>query len=529
MRERSYEAAAQLYRQALRAEWRDQLRGAPEIELLGTLIDFADDTGREYGLRHAVQWAERILSRNETSAGDKALVHYFASNAWAALRRLLRRDEARIEWEQPEAEREIAHLRYAKLVMVDSLDPMRQCQILTNLGNALNSRGRLVEAIIEWDAALAINKSFAMALGNRGAGLWWYARVYHDPGHQAYLIRGALAALDSALTVDDLQIHPMARNGFAELKSKIEQSVPAAMLSVPSTEWRHRDWPPDEAAYRNWCARERLSLNDLNDLGPLEVAMADVLLLPSLVTAFDEGPSLLGFFNQLKQEFVTARWLVYDGTHHDDIHFADRDVKLINTLDYPTYSIRAEQVKLGFRAGYSLFDKLAFFLNDYFGLGIPETKVFFRTLWFDREDPKRGLREALRAKNNVFLQALFWLSKDFFDQAVPVAQDVEPSARRIATIRNELEHKYLKLHEMMVGLDEGRTPEPAYNRDRLAYSMSRREFEHATLALIRRARAALMYLAFAVRFEEERRDRERKGQGLTMPVVSDVWEDDWKV
>lgn len=529
MRELSHEEAVHIYRDALRAERRDQLRGVAEIEMLGTLIDVADDMGREFGFRRAIQWAERIVSRNETPAADKALVHYFAANAWAGLRHFLRRDEARLDWEQPEAEREIAHLRHAKSVMAEALEPLRQCQILTNLGNALNSRGRLVEAMIEWDAALAINPSFAMAHGNRGAGLWWYARVYHDPGHQAYLVRAAHAALDAALTVEDAQLHPMARRGFAELKSKIEQSVPASVLETPPPYSSRRRWADEEAAYRKWCARERLFVNDLNDLGPLEVAMADVLTLPNFVTAPDEGPSLLGFFNQLKQEYVAARWLAYDGLSNDDVHFADRDVTLINTLDYPTYTVRAEQVKLAFRAAYSLFDKLAFFLNDYFGLGIPEHRVFFRTLWYDREDPKRGLRPEVNTTRNVFVQALFWLSKDFFEPSAPVAHDVEPSARRIAAIRNELEHKYLKLHEMMVDRDEGRTPEPAFNRDRLAYSISRREFEQEALALLRRARAALLYLAFAVRFEEERRDQQRKGKGLTMPVITDVWEDDWKI
>jgi hypothetical protein len=185
-------------------------------------------------------------------------------------------------------------------------------------------------------------------------------------------------------------------------------------------------------------------------------------------------------------------------TQPEAVDFADRDVTLINTLDDPAHSVRIEQVKFAFRSAYSLFDKLAFFLNDYFALGVPDHRVLFRTLWYDKEDPKRGLRPSLQTSANLFLQALFWLAKDFFEPSAPVANDVEPSARRLAVIRNELEHKYLKLHEMMVGLNEGRTPEPAHNRDRLAYSMSRREFEQETVTLLRRARAALMYLAFAV-------------------------------
>jgi hypothetical protein len=99
----------------------------------------------------------------------------------------------------------------------------------------------------------------------------------------------------------------------------------------------------------------------------------------------------------------------------------------------------------------------------------------------------------------------------------------------MAIIRNELEHKYLKLHEMLIGRGEGRTPDPAFNRDRIAFSISRREFEIETLSLLRRARAAIMYLTFAVRLEEQRRDRERSATALSIPVVSDMWSDEWKI
>ena len=527
MEEISREAAVRLYRDALRAERRNHLRGSAEIEQLGTLIDLAEDLGRQFGLRRATGWADRIVARDDTARDAKALVHYFAANAWSGLRHLLRREDDRLNWEQPEWEHEIAHLRQAA-TEGSNLDDVRRCQVHTNLANALNSRGRLVEAIVEWDAALAINSSFAMAHGNRGAALWWYARVYHDPGHQAYLVRGAYAALEAASTVEDPYVHPPARRGFADLKSRIEQSVPPAVLEPPRQRRVNREWSAEEAAYRKWCARERLFLNDLNDLGALEIAMADVLCLPTFTTAFNEGPSLLGFFNQLKQEYVAARWLAYDGIHRHEVHFSDRDVTLINTLDYPAYGIAIEQVRLAFRSTYSLFDKLAFFVNDYFALRIPEKRVAFRTLWYDREEPKRGLRPALQGTRNIFLQALFWVSKDFFDPSLPELYDVEPEARRNATIRNELEHKYLKLHDMMVRATEGRTSEPAHDRDRLAFSMNRREFERETLVLLRRARAALLYLSFAIRFEEERRDREAAGDRIAMPVISGVWEDEWK-
>src|SRR5690606_15043991 len=85
-----------------------------------------------------------------------------------------------------------------------------------------------------------------------------------------------------------------------------------------------------ELAYRKWCLAERLFLNDLNDLGMDPIAAADVLTLPSLTTALNSAqPSAFGFFNQMKQEFVTARYFFFRGTMADRPHFSDRDVTLV--------------------------------------------------------------------------------------------------------------------------------------------------------------------------------------------------------
>jgi len=56
------------------------------------------------------------------------------------------------------------------------------------------------------------------------------------------------------------------------------------------------------------------------------IAAQDVLTLPSLtVGTASRGamPEVIGFFNQIKQEFVSARYLYYEGLHAKGIHFCD--------------------------------------------------------------------------------------------------------------------------------------------------------------------------------------------------------------
>ena len=73
-----------------------------------------------------------------------------------------------------------------------------------------------------------------------------------------------------------------------------------------------------------------------------------------------EPPVLTGFFNQLKQEFVSARWLYFEGIHSESAHFSDRKVLLYNTLDYPAFGLAVEKTKVAFRMAYRCSDDCLF-------------------------------------------------------------------------------------------------------------------------------------------------------------------------
>jgi hypothetical protein len=252
----------------------------------------------------------------------------------------------------------------------------------------------------------------------------------------------------------------------------------------------------------------------LNDLGPRPIAARDVLLLPTFATAIDEAPVLAGFFNQLKQEYVSARWLYYEGVTEDEPHVSDHDVLLYNTLDYPALGLAVEKVKLAFRMAYSLLDKAAFFLNRYMGLGIPEHKVNFRSVW--REKEGAPVRAQFEASENWPFRGLYWLSRDLFEPEFKAL--IEPDAQYVAELRNHLEHKYVKVVSMGV---------PDHLDDDFAHAVSRADLEARTLHLLRLARAALIYLSLGMHKEEQRR-RAASPDALEAPMVLDLWEDEWK-
>lgn len=200
-----------------------------------------------------------------------------------------------------------------------------------------------------------------MALGNCGYGLAEYARALYDPGHQRVFLCRAHKLLSAALS-DKAEYEGQGYDGAKAFFANIRDQI-AARLDVEEVE-RGTDLDghevgtsEEERVYRLWCLNNTLFLNPLNDLGPHRISARDILHLPPFVTPIGEPPALLGLFNQLKQEFVTARWLYYDGTRSGGVHFADRGVSLYNTLDYPNYSIAIEKVKAAYRLAYSLLTR----------------------------------------------------------------------------------------------------------------------------------------------------------------------------
>ena len=123
---------------------------------------------------------------------------------------------------------------------------------------------------------------------------------------------------------------------------------------------------------------------------------------------------------------------------------------MINTLDYPSYGLSAEKIRTAYRTAYSLFDKIAFFLNQYMALGHADQDVSFRAVWRPKKGKgPRGILAALAASKNLPFRGLYWVSKDLFEEAF--ADVADPDARALHELRIHLEHRYVKVHELMGG------------------------------------------------------------------------------
>lgn len=472
--------------------------------IIGAAIDKASDDGVSTLNSRALAWCEELGART-LSGVHAVMLDYFRSNALAFAGAHRRSEEnSAWEWDQEELQKQIYFLRRAiRYPEYEQVDLQLQCQILTNLANALSHCGRFVEASAIWTEALRKNPKFWMARGNRGSSLIDYARSHNDHNDRPIFIwfahrelKHMLKDLDEEPTLGD----PRLRSHYAAKIDQVERSYNLeAINDAFSLDASENNVTVDDE-YRRWCLFSGLYLNTLNDLGPIERAAQDDLDLPTMVTKLGKAPVVVGYFNQLKQEFVSARWLYFEALSSDDVHHSDLGVYLYNTLDYPTYGLAVEKLKISFRVTYSILDKIAYFLNRYLGLGIAEYDVSFRSIWKQRRSTT--VRQEFNASKNWPLRGLYWLSKDLFE--ADFADVTDPDAQGLSRLRNHLEHKYVKVHAFAA-------PEQDVSDmwfDDFAFSLTVEELERRTLRLLRLVRAALIYLILGMHAEERRRHDE---------------------
>lgn len=507
--------AERLYHKLMRVEELSGLDDGPALKHVGQLIDVSGDVGKLPGLERALQFCSDLDERDLTSR-HRSLLHYFWSNALES-RRLLHRDgwETRA-WEQPELEEQTFHLRQAlQLGEGDVLSQDRYAQILTNLGNVISHHGRLPDAIEYWDRALGYRSQHAMARGNRGYGLYQYGWYMHGSAAQAVFVLSAYQDLTAALEREE-EITDSARELFRRIVGRIKDAVrPELLESGPPIREEDLGESEEEVAYRTWCLENRLMLHPLNALGPISMAGTDDLRLPPIATGVHEGPYLVGFFDQMKQEFASARYFLYRGSTSESPHFSDRPVTVADTGDAPTYSFAAEQAKMAFRAAYAVLDKVAFFLNDYLELGYEDRQVGFRRIWRKGDE----IHPRFQGSRNIPLLGLYWIAKEFQTSEALGGKPISPTAREARRIRNRLEHRYLRLHETSTA-EKQETPLIYGGRDPLSYRVSRSSFEDHTLRLFKLVRSALICLCHAVYVEEGGTGGQSPGDEGPGPVVN---------
>ena len=484
----------------------------------GCEIDRLIDANDYKGLKEFLEEVKVFASKNNTP--EYAPVFYYMGTAYGALA-----DQELCEGKEPSDDLVIDYYRWSMYYMRKAMQLLEDfdgdtsilLQIYTNYANSLDSCGRVFEALRMYRKAIELDPGFGMAVGNYGRALSFLASLVNDDGHCDSLHIYAYQAMKDAIDISDPNMHPGALSFFLRMLSEYEAKAGKEYFSGPVCFKEYDMGLGDENDYRMWCLRNHLFLNPMNEVIELESAFAcDPITIVSYKEKIShtdsatgnavEPPKYFAMLNQLKEEFVYARYLCYTGTNRTaGVHFADRKVKLSNGLDYSNYSIRLEQLKSAYRGLFSMFDKMAFFVNEFWHLGIKERDANAAAVFKNKQ----------YLIGNAALMAIYWTYAEFYER---YGEAENASAGDIKKLRNALEHKYVKVHEY------------AWNRSLQMesdsfYHISEEDLMGQTLRLLELVRECLMYLVYAVDIYERKRDGD--GKAIFLNVTD--FDDEWKV
>lgn len=402
-------------------------------------------------------------------------------------------------------------------------------QVLTNYGNLLKKCGRFVAAIDSYQKAIQICPLHAMTHGTLGLLYHSYGRVALYQDDKAYFYSSAYEHLHIALNLKDSNVYPNAENAFRKCYECYSDEI---------LEQIHYDTDVNETAgyktksegeYRDWALQNGLFLNELSDLADVCTWMAeDNLHLGKIIDNGQYPPTCYGMFNQIKQEYTYARYLLHEALKLRDRrtpHYADRKVFMVNTLDYPCYGLRIEHLRTAFLTLYSLFDRIAFLLNEYFRIGIKPNDISFENIWKERiGNPQQNGYEftnPLCIEENPSIYALHWIHYDMTCQS----SASNPHLPRMMKLRHALIHRYTKvINASIVDLKQIEKAEI----DTSAFYVTDEELESYTLELMKIIREAVMYTLFSIRIEEAKR-KEDIHDAQIIECTLDTYDDRWKL
>lgn len=275
----------------------------------------------------------------------------------------------------------------------------------------------------------------------------------------------------------------------------------------------------EEGFYNRWVNDHWLRLNSYNDINPHStIAQDDSLYFNGVFSPkqdSDFGYRVFSLLNEIKQEYVSARYMLYRYfTDSGSTHFSDKGVWLSDNADFSNYSYHIEVAKSSFRALYSLLDKIAYALNEYLGLGLTGNSVSFKDIWYS-DKKRRTLRSDITALDTVYsLAGLLFIRNDIYGGNEYYLQD--KNTIRLNAVRNAMEHRGILF-----------TDDGTYDDSNVTLKISRVEFEETAMTLIYTVRQAIFCFVNVVNhIEYDKKQLINKTGQMVIPQPVSTMDDD---
>ena len=398
-------------------------------------------------------------------------------------------------------ELDIAKDYYLKALKKKPIKKDLLCQVYVNLANCLYKKGRVIDALDYYEEALKLKPNFAMALGNKGMILANYSTISGE--HQSIYLREAYYLISQALKLGVLPESTC--HHFEERLKNIERLFTDKKASINPPEYPGYTIQSDskiEYSLIKFCLKNKLYLNICNYCQKCNAAIGDSLYIKKMRTPLGKDFSddiflrLSGHLNQIKQDFITARFLLFLSRYKElNLNFVDKHVIIIDTFDYRMHNIYIELVKSAFRNFYNILDKIAYFINDYLNLLVPDNEIHFSKIWYS-DFGKKIIQGKIKETKNYSLNAIFDIHRDLEEYG---------QYYNLRKTRNALTHRFIKIRML--------------NSSEDAENMTEDMLVNQTFKLARVVRNSIIYLLHFVYIEETKKERNAKGPAVSLFAI----------
>jgi len=489
------------YEEALRKFDDCEKQNSNDISLQSSKLGLLVDIG--HGLKDQ-SLVQRGLSAGEQNLHDRRYekhrndILYNLANGYSVLYELSERDDGLEAIPQSENLQKAKKYFREVLSTLDNIRPALKKQLLVNYGNCLDALGRCVEALYAYADALKIDKNFSMAIGNKAKALRFFADISGQYRVAIYI--EAYQAIQSIINNQDL-----IEIGGIDSKEKFESELKCIEKQFKdkkdlTKELSHSKYETGklsdfEKFYLDFCTKERLFLNFHVHDEYCEAAIADPIFI-SLITKVGDNKTFYNFakyINQIKEDYAVARLLLIQSQYKQkDFDNISRRTDFVNTLDYSQFNLYTGLLKSAFSEAYSILDKIAVFINDYYKLGLPEDRIYFTSVW-----QKNGkIRNEILNSKNISLYALYDIYQDFKSNHYG----------KIKQIRDAITHRLLVIFDSML---------TNWDKKDDKHNIGYNTMLDKTVELLRLTKSAIIYLINFVNMEENR----KRTPGAIIPIV----------
>lgn len=377
-----------------------------------------------------------------------------------------------------------------------------------SIGNELDDSGRIISAIDSYNDVFNDN-SYEVFI-NLIISLRKYVSVLKNSDYIHFFDKKILELMDAFYEMgEDFNKFKGLDNYYKLLQNKREH--------LDDVTFKEMDFSEDSDAieYRKWVAQNKLALNPLNDIyTDLNVSL-DSIYIDSIISKIDESmenKELFLIYNEIKQEYASARFQLYEGINNNEYHYSDFGNKLILDSEYILYSYGVKQIENSYRSIYSIFNRVAYFLNKYNHMEISN-----KTLSLNKLFNKIEKNEDDSLKKFSCLNGLDWIKKDLYGDNTgdDYKYSVDPKMEKIRKLRNYLEHRLVKV---VFYKDE-------YEATEDVLVISENVLVNNSMYLLKKCRETIILLTLYINQNEAYKKRKLNGENIPPLLLRDYPED----